>query len=96
MGVFTAVKGLAGFPFLLRTKALPVVEQQIAHGKFSLQALAMALRATTVEAGARAAELVNINTAGELDRARRRAATFRPKAPEGWRSPKAGAGSKRG
>jgi molybdopterin-guanine dinucleotide biosynthesis protein A len=71
--VFVAVKGVAGFPLVVRTAALPLVEAQVARGEFSLQALARVLRAKLVEPKSREGELININTREELAKASRRA-----------------------
>lgn len=71
---FTAVDGLAGFPFALRAACAPRVEAQIAAKEFSLQALARALRAALVvppRSGAR--QTFNVNTTADLAAARQRA-----------------------
>jgi molybdenum cofactor guanylyltransferase len=61
--VFVAVDGVAGFPFLLSVRALPVVERQIRSKDFSLQALARELRAKVIRIPRRQErELFNINT----------------------------------
>jgi molybdopterin-guanine dinucleotide biosynthesis protein A len=71
--VFTVSDGRAGFPFLLRTRTLALVERQIARKEFSLQTLAQALKARRVRiAPSRAGQLFNINTPADLQTARRR------------------------
>ena len=66
LAVFAVVDGTAGFPFVIRTQALPVVEQQIARGDFSLQRLALALKARRVRIPkSRQGEVRNINTPEE-------------------------------
>jgi len=68
---FTWVDGLAGFPFVLRAKCVPVVEAQIAAKEFSLQALARAVGAALVAPPrSRTAETFNINTPADLLAAR--------------------------
>ena len=62
-GVFIVADEIPGFPFALRTTALPIVEGQIHKGKFSIRALARALKAKTILVPrGRETELVNINT----------------------------------
>jgi molybdopterin-guanine dinucleotide biosynthesis protein A len=71
---FTRVNGLAGFPFVLRVKCVPIVEAQIAAKEFSLQALARALRAALVAPPrSGTAETFNVNTAADLAAARTKA-----------------------
>jgi len=56
----------AGFPFVIRANALPVIEDQMVKRAFSLQKLAAALKARRVRISkARQAELRNINTPEE-------------------------------
>ena len=70
--VFAAADGRVGFPFLLRTAVLPVVEKQIQSRQFSLQALAEALGAVRFRVPkGRTHELRNINTPAEWQKARR-------------------------
>ena len=70
--VFATADGRAGFPFLLRAAALPVVEQQIRSQQFSIQSLAEVLNAKFFRVPkARAVELVNINTPADWENARR-------------------------
>jgi molybdenum cofactor guanylyltransferase len=65
--VFVTLNGLAGFPFVIRTSALLIVEDQIASGRFSLQELASALDARRLRViKARQAELRNLNTPEEM------------------------------
>ncbi len=60
---FTATNKSPGFPLALRTTALPVVEEQIQKGEYSIRALAKALNATTVSVSYdRRMDLFNINT----------------------------------
>lgn len=69
--VFTFTSDTAGFPFLIRITALPLIEQQIAAGQFSLQALARKLKAKLVRVPAgKRAELFNINTPQDWETAR--------------------------
>lgn len=70
--VFATADGRAGFPFLLRAAALPVVEQQIRAKQFSIHSLAEVLRAKFFRIPkVRAAELLNINTPADWQAARR-------------------------
>ena len=63
LAAFAVVDGTAGFPFVIRREALPVVEQQMAQGNFSLQKLAAALNARRVRIPKlRQWEVKNINT----------------------------------
>ena len=69
--VFATADGRAGFPFLLRASALPVVEEQIQARQFSIHALAEALRAKVLRLPkGRALELWNINTPADWRKAR--------------------------
>ena len=71
---FVREGGWAGFPFLLRRYALPVVANQIAQTAFSLQQLAARLKAQSVRLPRQLSrQLLNINTPGDLKDARRRA-----------------------
>ena len=71
--VFTTVDGLAGFPFVVRCKALTRVARQIAREQFTMQKLARALKARLVRIDpSRAGPLFNVNTPAELATARRR------------------------
>ena len=59
---FGVVNGMAGFPFVIWKEALPVIEQQVVQGRFSLQKLAVALNARRVRIPkARQWEVQNIN-----------------------------------
>jgi molybdopterin-guanine dinucleotide biosynthesis protein A len=70
--VFAECDGIVGFPFLIRRSALPLVLQQLAAGRLSLQTLASVLRAKSVRVARRhAGSLININTPEELKLARR-------------------------
>jgi CTP:molybdopterin cytidylyltransferase MocA len=71
--VFASVKAVPGFPFVVRTTALPVVEAQLRSGKLSLRELARALgaRLTPVPLRLRPA-LANLNTPEEWSRAQAR------------------------
>jgi molybdopterin-guanine dinucleotide biosynthesis protein A len=70
--VFAGSKTRPGFPLLLRSDAcLPFVTQQIAQGRFSLQALAGILKATFLRPARNSAwQLSNINTPADLAKAR--------------------------
>lgn len=69
--VFTTANGRVGFPFLLRTAVLPVVEKQIQNQQFSLQTLAKVLGAVLFRVPkGRTPELRNINTPAEWQTAR--------------------------
>lgn len=74
LAVFAAVKAVPGFPFIVRTAALPVVEAQLRSGKLSLHELARALgaRLTPVPTRLRPA-LANLNTPEEWSRAQAQA-----------------------
>lgn len=66
LAAFAVVDGTAGFPFVIRTQALPVVEQQMARGNFSLQQLALALGARRIRIPkSRQGDVRNINTPEE-------------------------------
>lgn len=70
--VFATADDRAGFPFLLRAAALPLVEQQIHARQFSIQSLAEVLRARFFRVPkSRAVELVNINTLVDWENVRR-------------------------
>ena len=61
--VFIVADAAPGFPFALRTSALPVVEGQIRRGQFSLHSLAKTLKAKPIPVPRGSAkELSNINT----------------------------------
>jgi molybdopterin-guanine dinucleotide biosynthesis protein A len=72
--LFIRHKDLAGFPLLLRREAcLPVLEQQIAERKLSLQSLAKALKAKALPPPRGWSHLLeNINTPAEFEKARKR------------------------
>jgi molybdopterin-guanine dinucleotide biosynthesis protein A len=71
--VFVTSHGRAGFPFLVRCRALPQVARQIARRQFSVQALARVLSARRIPiAPRRAGLLLNINTPADWVTARRR------------------------
>jgi len=70
--VFVEVDGVVGFPFVLEAGCLPVVERQMALGKFSLQALAGKLGADRVSpVRSHNREAFNVNTNAEFREARR-------------------------
>jgi molybdopterin-guanine dinucleotide biosynthesis protein A len=64
--------GFAGFPMLLRTvPCLPLVSRQIEQGQLSLQSLARTVKARLFRPSRdEAAQLQNINTPSDLERAR--------------------------
>jgi molybdenum cofactor guanylyltransferase len=66
--VFTEAGGQVGFPLLLPTAMLETVEAQRLAGEYSLSGLAKQVRAVRLRA--RAADVININTPDELERAR--------------------------
>lgn len=67
IAAFAVVDGTAGFPFVIRRKALPVVEAQMARGEFSLQKLALELKARRVRVPkSRQGEVQNVNTPDEF------------------------------
>lgn len=69
LAVFVRSRSSAGFPVALRREALAIVARQIANHEFSLQALARALRARTLQPSARLrAQLRNVNTPDEWKR----------------------------
>ncbi len=71
--IFVEAAGIVGFPFLLPRVALPGVEAQMTAQRFSLQALAAALRARRLKLGsAQATQLFNVNTPEDFAAARRR------------------------
>lgn len=73
LAVFCVTKDGAGFPFAVRTLALPFVEEQIHQQRFSLQRLAATLKAAKFRpAPALAEDLFNVNTPGEWALARAR------------------------
>ena len=68
--VFAVVDGTAGFPFVIRKEGLPIVEAQMARGEFSLQKLALALKARRVRVPkSRRREVQNLNTPEEFQEA---------------------------
>ena len=70
--VFAVVDGTAGFPFVIRKEGLPIVEAQMARGEFSLQKLALALKARRVRVPkSRQREVQNFNTPEEFREALR-------------------------
>jgi len=70
--VFATAGGKVGFPFLLRSAALPVVEKQIHAKQFSLQALAETLHTGLLRLSKdRTMEIWNINTPADWRKARR-------------------------
>lgn len=76
---FIRTGGVPGFPFALRTSALPIVDGQIRRGCFSLRALARTLKAKPVRVPpAFAKELSNINTALDWQVAKARVRVFLP------------------
>jgi len=70
--LFVEVNGRVGFPLLLfRNAALAVVEKQLDKRELSLQQLAQALRARSIQpAPGKAIELLNLNTPDDLRKAR--------------------------
>ena len=67
LAVSTHLDGWAGFPLIIRRKALPLVRQQIAQGEFSIQSLAHALKAKTLRPPqALANRFTNLNTPEQL------------------------------
>lgn len=70
--LFVGTGARVGFPVLLfRRTALPVLEGELEKRRFSLQQLAQALRAKTIRLAAeQAGELFNVNTPGDLRKAR--------------------------
>ena len=71
--LFVEAAGTVGFPFLLPRAALPGVEAQMTAQRFSLQALATALRARRLKLGpVQAAQLFNVNTPEDFAAARLR------------------------
>jgi molybdenum cofactor guanylyltransferase len=69
--LFVVCDGLPGFPFVVPTAALAVVEGQIVQRAFSIHALASVLKAKRLRVRKRwSAELRNINTAEDLRRMR--------------------------
>jgi len=73
LAVFAVVDGTAGFPFVIRKEALPVVEDQMARGEYSIQKLALALKARRVRIPkSRQREVQNFNTPEEFREAIRR------------------------
>jgi molybdopterin-guanine dinucleotide biosynthesis protein A len=72
-GVFVAAGERVSFPFLLRRNCLSVVEKQLAQRRYSLQALANAIRAKAILLSAsEEINLLNINTPQEWEMARQR------------------------
>lgn len=70
-GIFFQTQSGAGFPFLIRTDALPTVARRIAAEELSLQGLAKALRAKIIPSlSGEADALLNINTERDLARGR--------------------------
>lgn len=70
--VFVTTAEGAGFPFALDRECLPTVERMLEGQRFALRSLAQALRAVRLRAsGSRRGELLNVNTAGDYQAARR-------------------------
>jgi molybdopterin-guanine dinucleotide biosynthesis protein A len=80
IGLFVEANGRVGFPLLLfRSAALGVVEKHLEKRELSLQQLAQALHARSIQLPAgRVSELLNLNTPDDLRKAR-----------ELWRHPRA-------
>jgi CTP:molybdopterin cytidylyltransferase MocA len=73
--VFVEHGGCAGFPFVLSTENLDVVQNEIRAGRLSLQNLATRLRARRLRLhGAEARQLFNVNTPADWQEAQRRRA----------------------
>lgn len=71
LALFVRSQNVVGFPFALRREARTVVAGQIARKELSLHALARALKAKTLRPSLRQrAQLRNVNTPGEWERAR--------------------------
>ena len=71
-GLFVALDGVVGFPFLLRADALPAVTEQCHQRRLSLQDLAKTLKADLLRPElVSPAELFNVNTPEEWKEARR-------------------------
>ncbi len=67
LAVFTHLDGWAGFPLIIRRKALKLVRQQMAQGEFSIQSLAQALKAKTLRPPQSLANrFTNLNTPEQL------------------------------
>ena len=72
-GVFVAAHKRVSFPFLLRRNCLSVVEKRLEKKRYSLQALAAALRAKKIRLSlGEEKDLFNINTPQEWEIARQR------------------------
>jgi len=71
--VFAVSRGQPGFPIILPVALLPVVKSQIDAGKFALHALSRATGARRVRVPA--ADLFNVNTPEDFEKARRRERT---------------------
>jgi molybdopterin-guanine dinucleotide biosynthesis protein A len=68
LAIFTVSGSRPGFPFLVRRSSLPQVEEQIAAGQFSLNALAAKCRAKMMRAPGDARRLFNVNTPEDFKR----------------------------
>jgi molybdopterin-guanine dinucleotide biosynthesis protein A len=69
--VFTTEGGFPGFPFALRSDALPVVSRHLDEDRLALRDLAMALNARLLRPpGCDVDGLLNVNTPEDLKRAR--------------------------
>ena len=69
--IFTCFEGKAGFPFILRSSALPVVEEQLRRRSFSLNALAETTRAKSFRSSRKeVSQLFNINTPEDWEKVR--------------------------
>jgi len=72
-GVFVATHKRVSFPFLLRRNCLSFVEKQLAKKRYSLQALAAALRAKKIPLSPdQEIDLFNVNTPQQWEIARQR------------------------
>lgn len=70
--VFVTTAEGAGFPFAMNRNCLPILEQMLAEQRFALRDLARALRAISLRVhGRRRGELLNVNTKGDFQAARR-------------------------
>jgi molybdopterin-guanine dinucleotide biosynthesis protein A len=72
LAVFTLGCNGPGFPFLVHQAALPLVEEQIAAGRFSLHELAAKCRAKMIRSPGGARSLFNVNTPEDAERGKRK------------------------
>jgi molybdopterin-guanine dinucleotide biosynthesis protein A len=68
LGVFTATKGGAGFPFCLSRESLETAKAQVVRGEYSLQSFAISIKASQLKLPKRfLPEIRNFNTPKDIE-----------------------------